>query len=94
MYVCCCNAVTDREVAEAIEGGAHTRADVTRDCGAGGECGACHEMIEGMIETRAFRCARGGQSGQSEKSELGKRPEKQLEPSLIPAVALVRERAA
>lgn len=50
MYVCCCLAVKDSEVGEAIENGAHTREAVTRACKAGGDCGACHGMIEQMIE--------------------------------------------
>lgn len=50
MYVCVCLAVSDKEVREAIEGGCHNRPSVTRACGAGGDCGACHGMIEDMIE--------------------------------------------
>lgn len=49
MYVCVCLAVTDEEVSTAIEGGARTVDDVTRACSAGGDCGACHEMIASMI---------------------------------------------
>jgi bacterioferritin-associated ferredoxin len=86
MYVCCCNAVTDREVAEAIQGGARTRAEVTRFCGAGGDCGACHETIEEMIEGVG-----GGCRASLSKLETAK-PER-AEP-LVPAAALVRERAA
>ncbi len=52
MYVCVCNAVTDREVERAIECGAKTRAEVTRACGAGGDCGSCHHMIEEMVEAK------------------------------------------
>jgi bacterioferritin-associated ferredoxin len=52
MYVCICNAVTDRTVAEVIEEGAETRCDVTRACGAGGDCGSCHQVIDGMLEAR------------------------------------------
>jgi bacterioferritin-associated ferredoxin len=52
MYVCVCNAVTDKEVAQAIEGGAKTRAEVTRACGAGGDCGSCHGMIDEMLTER------------------------------------------
>ena len=55
MYVCVCNAVTDRAVGEAIEGGATTRLEVKRACGAGGDCGACHGMIEDMLEERGCR---------------------------------------
>jgi bacterioferritin-associated ferredoxin len=50
MFVCVCKAVTDVEVRTAIERGACTREAVTRACGAGGDCGACHAHIEGMIE--------------------------------------------
>ncbi len=50
MYVCVCLAVTEAEVQEAIEGGAETRDAVTTKCRAGGDCGACHGMIETMIE--------------------------------------------
>lgn len=53
MYVCVCLAVTDAEVTTAIEGGAETVSDVTRACKAGGDCGSCHDMIEGMIEAHA-----------------------------------------
>ena len=50
MYVCVCLAVTESEVRAAIEAGATTRELVTRHCRAGGDCGACHGMIENMIE--------------------------------------------
>ena len=73
MYVCVCLAVTDQEVNAAIEGGAETRQEVTRACGAGGDCGACHEMIEDMLDAR-----------RAEADGV----------TLIPAAALVRERAA
>lgn len=50
MYVCVCLAVTESEVEAAIVAGAHTREAVTRTCRAGGDCGACHHMIEQKIE--------------------------------------------
>jgi bacterioferritin-associated ferredoxin len=53
MYVCICRAVTDRDVCKAIDGGAHTVAEVTRACRAGGDCGACHAHIEDMIADRS-----------------------------------------
>jgi bacterioferritin-associated ferredoxin len=52
MYVCVCLAVTDQEVEAAIEDGAQTRDEVTRACGAGGDCGSCHEMIEQIIDAK------------------------------------------
>jgi bacterioferritin-associated ferredoxin len=50
MYVCVCMAVTEAEVDATIAGGATTREAVTRVCRAGGDCGACHQMIEDKIE--------------------------------------------
>ena len=56
MYVCVCLAVTAQEVGAAISGGAHTREAVTRSCRAGGDCGACHGMIEDMVEDHLEGC--------------------------------------
>lgn len=50
MYVCVCLAINQSEVEEAIQRGATTVGEVTRTCKAGGDCGACHGMIEEMIE--------------------------------------------
>lgn len=50
MFVCVCRAVSDGDVKAAIEGGATSVPEVTRACRAGGDCGACHSMIEDMIE--------------------------------------------
>jgi bacterioferritin-associated ferredoxin len=55
MFVCVCHAVGDREVNRAIEAGATTREQVTRACRAGGDCGACHQMIEDMIDQKTER---------------------------------------
>ncbi len=57
MYVCICRAVTEERVRAAIASGAHTVSAVTAACCAGDDCGACHglveEMIEEHLETRA-----------------------------------------
>jgi bacterioferritin-associated ferredoxin len=52
MYVCICRAVTEREVESAIDAGATTVEAVTSACCAGDDCGACHGVIEDMIERR------------------------------------------
>ncbi|MBX3210287.1 MAG: (2Fe-2S)-binding protein [Labilithrix sp.] len=76
--------MSDHEVRTAIEGGATTREAVTRVCGAGGDCGACHGMIATMIEDHVeesgpIRCCPPA-SGSGER--------------LVPETALVRTRAA
>ena len=61
MYVCVCLAVTDTTVREAIQSGCHNRPAVTRACRAGGDCGACHSMIETMIEDHLEKADASGQ---------------------------------
>lgn len=41
MYVCVCNAVTERQVYEAIEAGATTVKALSRQLGVGSQCGSC-----------------------------------------------------
>ena len=41
MYVCVCQAVTERQIREAAEGGARTLKDLRRDLGVARDCGHC-----------------------------------------------------
>lgn len=41
MYVCVCQAVTDRQIREAAAGGARTLKDLRRDLGVTRDCGRC-----------------------------------------------------
>ena len=41
MYVCVCQAVTDRQIHEAAAGGARTLRDLRRDLGVTRDCGRC-----------------------------------------------------
>jgi bacterioferritin-associated ferredoxin len=50
MFVCVCRAVSDETVRTAIQAGAKSVEAVTAACCAGDDCGACHAMIEDMIE--------------------------------------------
>lgn len=54
MFVCVCKAVSQAEVEKAIDDGASTVEEVTRSCRAGGDCGACHQTIEDLIEDHAL----------------------------------------
>ncbi len=98
MYVCVCLAVTEAEVEAAIAGGAQTRACVTRACGAGGDCGACHGMIEEKIEDHLE--ANAVQAGDREPAEGQPSPVRAgsgAPPDFVSVdalVALVRGRAA
>ncbi|MBX3230178.1 MAG: (2Fe-2S)-binding protein [Labilithrix sp.] len=74
-------AVSDTAVREAIGQGCHTRHAVTRACGAGGDCGACHGMIEDLIEDHLEAADASG-------------PQLVAHAQLLPETALVRTRAA
>ena len=49
MIFCHCAVVSDREVAEAIEAGARTVAQVCRATGAGQQCGSCVFSVRRVV---------------------------------------------
>ncbi|MCX7620026.1 MAG: (2Fe-2S)-binding protein [Acidimicrobiales bacterium] len=55
MIVCHCNAVSDREIIDAVRTGALDVDEVGRSCGAGTDCRGCRERIEKIIEFAAPR---------------------------------------
>ena len=55
MILCLCRGVSDREVAEAVQSGASTVAEVRRACGAGMECGTCLADIREHLEAAGPR---------------------------------------
>lgn len=52
MLICHCKRVSDRHVRLAIAGGARTRRDVTKVCGAGtgANCGGCRPLLDSVIK--------------------------------------------
>jgi bacterioferritin-associated ferredoxin len=55
MYVCVCQAVTDRQIREAAEGGARTLKDLRRDLGVARDCGRCASCARECLQ-EANRC--------------------------------------
>ncbi len=56
MYVCVCNAVTDRDIHEAVASGVDTLAELTRRTGCSDCCGSCADLAgEILAEARATR---------------------------------------
>ena len=53
MRVCLCRGVSDREVREALACGASTVREVGRACGAGLDCGSCHELLRSLLRAHA-----------------------------------------
>lgn len=55
MYVCVCQAVTDRQIREAAEGGARTLKDLRRDLGVTRDCGRCASCARQCLQ-EAHHC--------------------------------------
>lgn len=56
MFACICNAVTDDQVASAIDLGAETVESVGEATRAGTTCGTCHDHLEDLIMERCRAC--------------------------------------
>jgi bacterioferritin-associated ferredoxin len=55
MYVCVCQAVTDRQIREAADRGARTLKDLRRDLGVTLDCGRCASCARDCLhEARAL----------------------------------------
>ena len=59
MYVCVCNAITDKQIRKAAESGARNLKDLQRKLGVATGCGSCTEaaseiLQESRQQTRTF----------------------------------------
>lgn len=61
MIVCLCKRATDRDISDAIDGGARTVDEVGEACGAGTGCGCCREFIHDQLAVSGAPCAGGCQ---------------------------------
>jgi len=52
MYVCICNAFTDRDVDQALTDGSRSIPDVFRALGCRPNCGRCCTHLRGMIRQK------------------------------------------
>ncbi len=51
MYICLCEAVTDEAVREAVANGVVEASELSETLGLGGNCGACLEAAQAIIDT-------------------------------------------
>lgn len=56
MYVCVCNAVTDREIRAAVAGGARSVGDLSMLLGVGAGCGCCRDAAAALVRATADCC--------------------------------------
>ena len=50
MYVCICNAVTERQVRECVSSGASSVEELASMIGLGAGCGRCRECAAGLLQ--------------------------------------------
>jgi len=50
MYVCICKAITDQQVYQALDQGAHNFKEVSKRLGVGTQCGICCQRAQRLIK--------------------------------------------
>ncbi|WP_153110968.1 (2Fe-2S)-binding protein [Propionivibrio limicola] len=50
MYICVCKAITERQIREAVAGGAHSLKDLRHELGVASECGKCAEEAKRCLK--------------------------------------------
>ena len=65
MYVCVCNAVTERHIVQAVEQGARRLRDLRDSLGVAAECGRCASCAHACLRTTldAGSCATNNDPG-------------------------------
>ena len=58
MYVCICNAVTDRDLRAAVQAGVRSFADVRASTGCSDCCGSCEDVARTVFEDAVAAHAR------------------------------------
>ena len=53
MYICICNAVTEKQVHQAIDAGAGSMDDLHRLLAVGSQCGNCRECARQCLNERS-----------------------------------------
>lgn len=59
MYICLCNAITERQIIQAAEQGARTPNDLAHGLGVGLGCGRCTSCAKELLVEAVSRIARG-----------------------------------
>jgi bacterioferritin-associated ferredoxin len=57
MYICVCNALTDKQVESAITSGCRRPNDIYSQCGTKPQCGRCAERMLELLEAKDIQPA-------------------------------------
>jgi bacterioferritin-associated ferredoxin len=69
MIVCQCKGTTDEAVRKAVRSGASGVGEVSFLCGAGADCGGCHETIEALIRDEREKMQEERRPGRTEEPD-------------------------
>lgn len=58
MYVCVCNAVTERDIGVAVDAGCHTMRELRNELGVGNCCGRCASCAREVLRTTLHQAPR------------------------------------
>jgi bacterioferritin-associated ferredoxin len=53
MYICICNAITDRQIRAAVAAGAASLGEVSMQLGVGAGCGCCRDAAQRVVHDAA-----------------------------------------
>ena len=59
MYICLCNAITERQIIRAVELGARSTSDLAQGLGVGIGCGRCTSCAKTLLRDTATRMTGG-----------------------------------
>ena len=59
MYICLCNAITDRQIVRAAEQGARSDEDLANELGVGTGCGRCRSCAKALLVETVGRITAG-----------------------------------
>ncbi|MCY7296846.1 bacterioferritin-associated ferredoxin [Alteromonas sp. a30] len=57
MYVCLCNAITDKTIREAVEDGAGNIRELKQQLGVASQCGKCTQVAQQIIDQTIVDCS-------------------------------------
>ena len=57
MYVCICHGVTDTQIESAIDNGAETMKELTRELSVGSQCGKCCQCTKRVLNRKLLQIA-------------------------------------
>ena len=59
MYICICNAITERQIVQAAELGARSPEDLAQGLGVGSGCGRCRSCAKALLVEAVARISGG-----------------------------------